>query len=120
MPATLPLRLDQTCSQRSAAATLAVVVPAALAACSAPLASYSGVTHRVRASLAGSRHELILVHHEREKSILLSVAPRTSQADVERVAALLGQRQIPPSERYRFNGLWPRMVTQPLLDASHA
>lgn len=80
----------------------------------------SGVTHHVRASLAGSRHELILVNPEREKSILLSVAPRTSQAEAERVAALLGPRQISPSELYRFKGLWPRTVTQPLPDASHA
>jgi hypothetical protein len=198
MPATLPLHLDQTCSQRAAAVSLALVVPVAFGATvaaswliaravlapgalatlldrptlalevliavgiliylavlpakrvidrlaarrvvdiadgnvtvtdhsgfqkrtwSAPLSSYLGVAHHVRASLSGSRHELILVHREPEKSILLSVAPRTSQSEVERVAALVGQRQIPPSELYRFKGLWPRMVTQPLPDASHA
>lgn len=198
MPASLPLRLTQDCSQRSTAVSLAFVVPAALAAAvaavalvsetisaptvramlqerptlaveilsavafliflavlptkrlidrlattrtieiangvvtvnegghfqswtwSAPLASYCGVTHHVRASLSGTRHEIILVHPEREKSILLCVAPKTSQSEVDRVAALLGQRQIPPSELYRFKGLWPRMVTQPLPDASHA
>jgi hypothetical protein len=87
---------------------------------SAPLASYSGVAHHVRASLSGTRHELILVHPDREKSVLLSVAPRTSQSEVDRVAAVLGQREIPPSELYRFKGLWPRMVTQPLPDPSHA
>lgn len=87
---------------------------------SAPLASYAGVTHHVRASLSGTRHEIILVHPEREKSILLCVAPRTSQGEVDRVAALLGQTQIPPSELYRFKGLWPRMATQPLPGASHA
>lgn len=87
---------------------------------SAPLASYRGVTHHVRASLSGTRHEVILVHPERDKSILLCVATRTSQGEVDRVAALLGQHQIPPSELYRFKGLWPRMVTQPLPDASHA
>jgi hypothetical protein len=198
MPASLPLRLRQACSQRSTAAALALVVPAALLALaagvalvsqtisvpqvraslqerptlaleilsavavliflavlptkrliyrlgmtraieiangvvkvtegghfqswswSAPLASYAGITHHVRASLSGTRHEIILVHPEREKSILLCVAPRTSQSEVDRVAALLGQQQIPPSELYRFKGLWPRMVTQPLPGASHA
>jgi hypothetical protein len=55
-----------------------------------------------------------------EKSILLSVAPRTSQSEVERVAALLGHKQIPPAELYRFKGLWPRMHTAPLPDAAHA
>jgi hypothetical protein len=86
----------------------------------APLSSFSGLAHHVRASLSGTRHELILVHPQRDRSILLSVAPRTSQGEVDRVADLLGQPQIPPSELYRFKGLWPRMATQPLPDASHA
>jgi hypothetical protein len=87
---------------------------------SAPLASYTGVAHHVRASLSGARHELILVHPVWEKSILLSVAPRTSQSEVERVADLLGHKQIPPAELYRFKGLWPRIHTTPLPDAAHA
>lgn len=87
---------------------------------SVPLASYEGVAHHVRASLSATRHELILVHPDREKSILLCVAPKTTQGEVDRVAGLLGQRQVPPSELYRFKGLWPRMVTQPLPEASHA
>jgi hypothetical protein len=87
---------------------------------SAPLASYTGVAHHVRASLSGARHELILVHPVWEKSILLSVAPRTSQSEVERVASLLGHKEIPPAELYRFKGLWPRMHTSPLPDAAHA
>jgi hypothetical protein len=198
MPAHLPLRLTQTCSQRAATVTLAVVAPVALAAAvggaaivyqamltpaaretigqhptlgleilaalvflitlmalpikrllarlattrtvdiahgqvtvtegghfrtwtwSAPLGSYTGIAHHVRASLSGTRHELILVHPEREKSILLCVAPRTSQSEVDRVAALLGQPQIPPAELYRFKGLWPRMPANPVPDAAHA
>lgn len=87
---------------------------------SVPLASYLGVVHHVRASLSGTRHEIILIHPQRHKSILLCVAPRTSQVEVDRVAMLLGHKQIPPSELYRFKGLWPRTLAQPLLDASHA
>lgn len=198
MPAQLPLRLTQTCSQRSATATLAVVAPVALSAAMAaagivyqamltpavrdligqrpslgleilvaliflitlialpvwrliarltttrtvdiahgvvtvtegghfrtwtwvaPLGSYSGVAHHVRASLSGTRHELILVHPEREKSVLLCVAPRTSQAEVDHVATLLGHKQIPPGELYRFNALRPRMTATPLPDPAHA
>ncbi|MFA5902094.1 MAG: hypothetical protein WC829_23630 [Hyphomicrobium sp.] len=198
MPATLPLRLNQACSQRSATAFLALGVPLALLALvavvaiareavlmpearallqqrptlaleilaavgfliylvvlpsrrllarltttrtvdiangvvtvnegshfrkwswSAPLGSYCGVAHNVRASLSGSRHEIILLHPEREKSILLCVAPRTSQAEVERTATLLGHKQIASSELYRFKGLWPRISTQPLPEATHA
>jgi hypothetical protein len=75
----------------------------------APLASYAGVAHHVRASLSGTRHELILVHPTREKSVLLGVAPRTSQAEVDAVVALLGSKEIPPSALYRFTAPWTRM-----------
>ena len=199
VPAQLPLRLTQTCSQRAAIALLVLVVPAALGgtvrrACrrlagapgarrarrgraasgarprdsrrhrlsssiswrcrraaswrafrrtrtveiadglvsvtegghfrswawAAPLASFTGVAHHVRASLSGTRHELILVHPTRAMSVLLSVAPRTTQSEVDRVATLLGHKEIPPSELYRFKALWPRMTPAPLPDAAHA
>jgi hypothetical protein len=70
--------------------------------------------------LSGTRHELILVHPEREKSVLLSVAPRTSEGEVDRVATLLGHKVIPPSELYRFKALWLRMTPAPSPDAAHA
>lgn len=93
---------------------------------SAPLSSFTGVAHHVRASLSGTRHELILVHPIREKSVLLSVANRTAQGEVDRVVALLGHKEIPPSELYRFRAPWPRMspatlpVAQTLTDGAHA
>ncbi len=68
-----------------------------------------GVVHHVRASLSGTRHELILVHPQREKSVLLSLADKMPQSEVDRVAALLGQKVVPPSELYRFKALWPRI-----------
>ena len=87
---------------------------------SVPLSQYAGVAHHVRASLSGTRHEIILVHPEQGKSVLLCVAPRTSQAEVDRVASLIGLRQVAPVELYRFKGLWPRVVTQHLPEAAHA
>jgi hypothetical protein len=198
VPAQLPLRLSQSCSQRAAVALLALVFPAALGGTftalavvfqallapgaravveehpalglevlaaigfliyllalpasrlvarlsatrtvviadglvsvtegghfrtwtwAAPLASFTGVAHHVRASLSGTRHELILVHPTRAMSVLLSVAPRTSQSEVDRVATLLGHKVIPSSELYRFKALWPRMKAAPLPDAAHA
>ena len=198
VPAQLPLRLAQTCSQRAAVALLVLVVPAALGGTVAalavilqallapdaravveqhpalgleilaaisiviyllalptsrllarlsrtrtveitdgfvrvtegghfrscawiePLASFTGVVHHVRASLSGTRHELILVHPTRAMSVLLSVAPRTTQSEVDRVATLLGHKELPPSELYRFKALWPRMTSAPLPDAAHA
>ena len=69
-----------------------------------PLASFAGVAHHVRASLSGTRHELILVHPDREKSVLLSLAAKVAQAEVDRVAALLGHKEISPGVLYRFTG----------------
>jgi hypothetical protein len=76
---------------------------------SVPLTSYLGVAHHVRATLSGSRHELILVHPEREKSVLLSLAPAIDQGELERVAALLGMAIIPAGALYRFSLRWPAM-----------
>jgi len=94
---------------------------------SAPLGSFTGVAHHVRASLSGTRHELILVHPIREKSVLLSVADRPPQSEVDRVAALLGHKEIPPSALYRFRAPWPRVspaklpnAAQTLTDVAHA
>ncbi len=75
----------------------------------APISSYMGVTHHLRASLSGTRHELILVHPERRKSVLLSLAGTMAQEEVDRVATLLGQKEIPSSELYRFTVRLPRL-----------
>lgn len=75
----------------------------------APLNTFTGITHHVRASLSGTRHELILVHPEREKSVLVAVCNRMLQEDIDRVATLLGQPVIPPNELYRLNSMWTRL-----------
>ncbi len=62
---------------------------------SAPLASYTGIAHQVRASLSGSRHELILVHPDKARSVLLMVSEHISDADIHRFTRLLGLPQIP-------------------------
>jgi hypothetical protein len=77
---------------------------------SAPLSSYTGLAHHLRASLSGTRHELILVHPERDKCVLLSLADTMAQCEVDRVAALLGQKEIPSSELYRFKLPMPRFA----------
>lgn len=70
---------------------------------SAPLASYTGLAHHLRASLSGTRHELILVHPEKYKSVLICVAPSLSQPEVDRVAKMLGHAEISPGALYRRN-----------------
>lgn len=69
---------------------------------SAPLAEFTGLAHHVRATLSGLRHELILVHPERSKSILLHTASAIGQPTIERAAALLGVAQVAPAALYRF------------------
>lgn len=69
----------------------------------APLASYLGVAHHVRATLSGSRHEVILVHPVPRHSVLLRIAPQIAQAEIGAIASLLGQREISPRALYRFH-----------------
>ena len=65
-----------------------------------PLTSFDGLAHHVRASLSGTRHELILAHPDRSRSVLLAIADRFSKIEVERACALLGVCEIPARELY--------------------
>jgi hypothetical protein len=76
----------------------------------APISSYTGLAHHLRASLSGTRHELILVHPQREKSLLLCLAPTMAQEEVDRVATLLGHKEISSRELYRFKVRLPRLA----------
>lgn len=60
-----------------------------------PLAAYSGVAHHIRASLSGLRHELILVHADPSRSVLVAVADGIPQATLDRAKALLGLPEVP-------------------------
>jgi hypothetical protein len=73
----------------------------------APLTAFEGVAHHVRASLSGVRHELILVHPRPRLSILLAMAPRMTQADVDRVTDMLDMPEIPPAAVYQFGPTRP-------------
>lgn len=59
-----------------------------------PLSAYKGITHRVRASLSGSRHELVLVHPDASRSVLLMVSEYISASEIQRFAGHLGLPQI--------------------------
>ena len=67
----------------------------------APLASYSGLAHHVRASLSGTRHELILVHPNRDWSVLVMISDRMTQPEIDRLAQILRQQEVPSRELYR-------------------
>ena len=67
----------------------------------APLSDFSGIAHHVRATLSGVRHELVLVHRDRRRAVLLHTADRISQATIDRAAALFRLPQLPARELYR-------------------
>jgi len=67
---------------------------------SAPLASYRGVAHHIRSSLSGNRHELVLVHADPRRSVLLMISDHISEADVARMTNLLRLPQVPAAELY--------------------
>lgn len=69
---------------------------------SAPLQSYKGVAHHVRSSLSGTRHELVLVHPDADRSVLLMAGVHLSDADVNRMMRLLNLPQVAPAELYRL------------------
>jgi hypothetical protein len=88
---------------------------------SEPVANYAGVAHQVRTSLSGLRHELVLAHHDPDRCVLLAVANRIHQGEVDRVAKLLGLAEIPSREAYRLSlmrGIFGPAEPQPRLGAA--
>jgi hypothetical protein len=69
---------------------------------SAPLSTYRGVTHFVRSTLSGVRHELILVHPDPDRHVLLTADARISQARLEHMTALLRLPEVSARALYRF------------------
>lgn len=90
-----------------------------------PLAEFRGIAHHVRATLTGLRHELILVHSARSRSVLLLTAASISQPTIDRAAALFRLPQIPARELYRLTqaGVKGGVITStmaPLPEAAQA
>ena len=67
---------------------------------SAPLASYRGIAHHIRASLSGNCHELILVHTDSAKNVVLDISDRVSQTLFERCKVLLNLPEVPAKDLY--------------------
>jgi len=90
---------------------------------SEPVANYAGVAHQVRTSLSGLRHELVLVHRDPERTVLLAVADRIPQGEVDRAASLLGLAEIPSREAYRLTllrGIFGPAEPQPRLGVARS
>jgi hypothetical protein len=74
-----------------------------------PLSAYRGIAHHIRTSLSGAQHEIVLVHPERSKSVVLQAADRINQAQVDAMAALLAVAEVPARTLYQGHriDLWP-------------
>lgn len=86
----------------------------------APLAEFRGVAHLVRATLSGVRHELILVHSVRDRSVLLHAADSISQPTIDRATALFRLPQIPARELYRVTRRRPADAATAILPEAQA
>lgn len=66
----------------------------------AELTDFIGLAHHVRASLSGSRHELILVHEDAEKSLLVHAGALVTDRQTADFAAQLNQCVVHGSALY--------------------
>lgn len=85
-----------------------------------PLAAYAGVTHRVRTSLSGVRHELVLVHRRPSRSVILLSGPTVEAEAISSVARLFALAEIPSREAASFtplHGYFGLAEAKPLLAA---
>lgn len=60
-----------------------------------PLAAYSGTVRRVRSSLSGTSHELVLVHPNPDRSAVVFSGPQILEAEADFVARFARLAEIP-------------------------
>jgi len=69
-----------------------------------PLAAYDGLAHHVRSSLSGIRHEAVLVHSRRDRTVTLAAAPVIGKREITELCRLLQLPEVPSSRLYRLGG----------------
>ncbi len=67
-----------------------------------PLAGYEGVALHNRSSLSGVRQEAILVHPDRNRSIILMAAEHIGAREIEELCAMLSLPAVPAGRLYDF------------------
>jgi hypothetical protein len=85
-----------------------------------PLAGYAGLTQRVRTSLSGVRHELVLVHRRPSRSVILLSGPEVPPETVAAAARLFALAEIPSREAASvtpLHGYFGLAEAKPLLAA---
>lgn len=68
-----------------------------------PLGSYKGVAHLVRTHLSGARHELVLLHQDRSRQVIICAAERLSDVDLARASSLLSLPLVPANDLYQWS-----------------
>lgn len=59
-----------------------------------PMSTYVGVAHHIRASLSGTRHEIVLVHQRPEHDVLLGVSQRAPAVSAAQIGSQLGLPEV--------------------------
>ncbi|MFV0297988.1 MAG: hypothetical protein ACK5JT_17930 [Hyphomicrobiaceae bacterium] len=67
---------------------------------SATISSFEGISHHIRASLSGLKHEVVLVNTNPHRSLTLKIGERVEQADIDTLKALLGLPEVPAKRIY--------------------
>ncbi|MCB1505962.1 MAG: hypothetical protein KDJ47_13375 [Hyphomicrobiaceae bacterium] len=75
-----------------------------------PITAYLGLTHHLRTTNAGPRHELILVHPTRRYHVLVALADRMTDIEVAAAASRLGVPLVPPAQLYRLPKTLPPTI----------
>jgi hypothetical protein len=66
-----------------------------------PISDYEGVAHRIRSSLSGVRHELVLEHSDERRSIVLAMQPRFAESEIAAVRKHFSASLSPARDLYR-------------------
>ena len=77
---------------------------------SAPISEFAGIAHHVRATLSGLRHELILVHPARSRSVLIHAGDHMTKTMLERATTLLRLPEVPAKDLYRSGARRPQIA----------
>lgn len=68
-----------------------------------PLATYEGVALHLRSSLSGVRHEAVLVHPDRRRSVILKVAESIGEPEILALCGVLGLPRISANRLYNVH-----------------
>lgn len=72
-----------------------------------PLSDFEGLTHYVRTTLSTPRHELILVHPDSKRSLLLRIDHAINETETQQLADTLKLPVIAPTHLFKFPRLSP-------------